>query len=50
MHSNKGKPLITIGVIGAIIAVVCCFTPALVILLSGEQRIVQVTNHGRKAA
>jgi mercuric ion transport protein len=35
MHSNKGKRLITIGVIGAIIAVVCCFTPALVILLSG---------------
>lgn len=34
MHSNRGSRLITTGVIGATIAVICCFTPALVILLS----------------
>jgi len=31
---NKGNRLITTGLIGSITAVICCFTPALVALLS----------------
>ena len=27
------KPLLRVGIIGAIIAAICCFTPALVILM-----------------
>jgi mercuric ion transport protein len=34
MQSNRGNSLITTGIIGSIIAVICCFTPALVLLLS----------------
>jgi mercuric ion transport protein len=34
MEPNKGNRLITTGIIGGIIAVMCCFTPALVVLLS----------------
>jgi mercuric ion transport protein len=34
MQSNRGNRLIKTGMIGAIIVVICCFTPALVILLS----------------
>ncbi|MGE5303603.1 MAG: mercury resistance system transport protein MerF [Alphaproteobacteria bacterium] len=34
MVPSKGSCLITTGVIGGIIAVICCFTPALVVLLS----------------
>jgi mercuric ion transport protein len=34
MEPNKGNRLITTGLIGGIIAVICCFTPALAVLLS----------------
>jgi len=34
MEPNKGNRLITTGLIGSIIAVICCFTPALVAVLS----------------
>jgi mercuric ion transport protein len=34
MELNKGKRLITTGIVGSIIAVICCLTPALVALLS----------------
>jgi mercuric ion transport protein len=34
MEPNKGNRLITTGIIGSITAVICCFTPALVVLLS----------------
>ena len=34
MEPSKGNCLITTGVIGGIIAVICCFTPALLVLLS----------------
>ena len=27
------KPLLRVGIIGAIIAAICCFTPALVVLM-----------------
>jgi mercuric ion transport protein len=34
MEPNKENRLITIGFLGGIIAVICCFTPALAVLLS----------------
>jgi len=34
MEPNKGNGLITTGLIGSVIAMLCCFTPALVVLLS----------------
>ena len=34
MEPNIGNRLITTGLIGTIIAVICCFTPALVVVLS----------------
>lgn len=34
MESNKGNRLIATGLIGGMIAMICCFTPALVVLLS----------------
>jgi mercuric ion transport protein len=34
MELNKGNRLITTGLIGSITAVICCFTPVLVALLS----------------
>lgn len=34
MQLHKGDRLITTGLIGSIIAAICCFTPALVALLS----------------
>jgi len=33
MDPKKGKNLIKTGIIGTVIAAVCCFTPALVLLL-----------------
>ena len=34
MELNKGNRLITTGIVGSIVAVICCLTPALVVLLS----------------
>lgn len=34
MELNKGNRLITTGLVGSIIAVICCLTPVLVVLLS----------------
>ncbi len=34
MEPHKGDRLITTGLVGSITAVICCFTPALVVLLS----------------
>jgi len=34
MELNKGSRLLTTGIAGAIIAVICCLTPVLVVLLS----------------
>ena len=34
MDLNKGNWLLTTGIVGSIIAVICCLTPALVVLLS----------------
>ena len=34
MQPNRGNGILTTGIIGSIIAAICCFTPALVILLS----------------
>ena len=34
MELNQGNRLITTGIVGSIIAVLCCVTPALVVLLS----------------
>jgi mercuric ion transport protein len=34
MQSRSGNRIIMTGVIGSVIAAVCCFTPALVFLLS----------------
>lgn len=34
MELNKGNRLLATGIVGSIIAVICCFTPALVVLLS----------------
>jgi len=34
MELNKGSRLITTGIVGSMIAGICCFTPALVVLLS----------------
>lgn len=33
-ESHRGNRLLTAGLIGSAVAVICCFTPALVILLS----------------
>jgi mercuric ion transport protein len=33
MKPNRGSPQITAGLIGSVITMVCCFTPALVVLL-----------------
>ena len=33
-ESHRGNRLLTTGLIGSAVAVICCFTPALVILLS----------------
>ena len=34
MELNKGNRLITTGIVGSLLAVICCLTPALVVLLS----------------
>jgi mercuric ion transport protein len=34
MELNKGNRLITTGIVCSILAVICCLTPALVVLLS----------------
>ena len=34
MDLNKGNWMLTTGIVGSIIAVICCVTPALVVLLS----------------
>lgn len=34
MELNKGNRLITTGIFGSLIAMICCLTPALVVLLS----------------
>lgn len=34
MKANRGNRLIKTGLIGSVIAMICCFTPALVVLLS----------------
>lgn len=43
MRSNSGNRLITTGITGTIIALICCFTPILVILVSAIGLAVVIT-------